>query len=378
MGKQVDVRRATEADADAIQRFVRETYGDEAPYKGPDRWRWQFVNSPFHPADDSAPSVWIAVDDARVVGQIAVQDGRLQLGSDLLDAGWIVDVMVHPDYRGLRLSHQIHDAIMLERGILVTLTMAPATRRVAERAECLTLGPTGRFIQPRRVSGAGLRRWLAHKAQMRPDIAWALNLFRASYVGPTLLAVFLRAATAVRRRSGEPASTQGRRLEEVSRFPESYDEFWESAAPTFPALFERTAEFLNWRFCDCPELEYRKFVLYGSDGAPCGHLVTRLATQVELRVGVIVDMFARADDTTSLSALLAAAEEVLAPAEFLEAAASTPAWQDALSAAGFFQTHIMRPTVVVRDPGLKARIASMLDDWHFTKADHDWDQIHPA
>jgi len=33
---------------------------------------------------------------------------------------------------------------------------------------------------------------------------------------------------------------------------------------------------------------------------------------------------------------------------------------------------------VVRDPALKARMAAMPDAWHFTKADHDWDQVHPA
>jgi hypothetical protein len=91
-----------------------------------------------------------------------------------------------------------------------------------------------------------------------------------------------------------------------------------------------------------------------------------------------VDVFAQPDDTEALDGLLAHGVTVLTPnSDFIEAAASHPAWQKALLRAGFLQTRTMRPTVVCRDPVLRDELAGLLNAWHFTKADHDWDQVHP-
>ena len=50
----------------------------------------------------------------------------------------------------------------------------------------------------------------------------------------------------------------------------------------------------------------------------------------------------------------------------------------ALKAAGYLNTRRLRPTIVRTDPELTARLARHIDDWHFTKGDHDWDQVHPT
>ncbi len=80
-----------------------------------------------------------------------------------------------------------------------------------------------------------------------------------------------------------------------------------------------------------------------------------------------------------MDALVAHAAGVLAPhCEYLEAAASSGAYRDALIRAGFFATRTMRPTIVASDEALAATLRDHVDDWHFTKADHDWDQVHPV
>lgn len=110
-----------------------------------------------------------------------------------------------------------------------------------------------------------------------------------------------------------------------------------------------------------------------------GYLVTRIGNPVELPLGVIADFFAPPDDMAALDALLALAHDVLAPdCEYLEAATSTLAYRAALARAGFIATRTMRPTVVCTDPALKTRVETSLAGWHFTKAGHDWDQVHPV
>lgn len=374
----VEIRRATLDDLPAIQDFIAQTYGVGAGFKGPDRWYWQFVDTPYRPEEDEGPAVWIAMSDGIVVGQTAVQDGTVLIGGQAFPAGWIVDVMIHPDCRGQGLGHRIHNAILPDREMLVTLTMALATRRIAERAGCVTLGPTRQFILPLRLGMRTVRRYLAYKAHDRPDRARALHMFAGSGIGPAAIATAARGISRLRRLRSPGPPGKAFDVTEIVHFPEDIDALWHRASAAFPAVFERSTRFLNWRFCDCPGLDYRRFLLR-SGGEIRGYLVTRLGTRDELPIGVVADMFALPDDIAALDALIALACDVLSPeAEYLEAAASTPAFQVALQQAGFLATRTMHPTVVCRDPAMKARVEAQRDGWHFTKADHDWDQIHPA
>lgn len=372
------VRRAQLSDMPAVLAFVSRTYGAGASFKDAARHHWQFDDNPFRPTAETDPTIWIALDGARVVGEIAVQDGMLWLEEAPVPAGWIVDVMVDPDYRGQGLSHRIHAAVAAERTVLVTLTMAPATRRMAERAGCLTLGPTGQFILPHCLSGQTVARFLNYKAQTgSARRAALLRGFNASGLGPALIAGGLRAGARLRgRRRILPASDI--QITEVTRFPDDIDALWADTQQAYPAVFERSTRFLNWRFVDVPGLTYRRFLLK-RDGKLAGYLITRLGVTEELPLGVIVDVFADPADTQALRALFAHACDVLCPeAEYIEAAASTPAYRAVLREMGFFAPRTMRPTVVCSDEALRAHLAQHLDDWHFTKADHDWDQIHPV
>jgi GNAT superfamily N-acetyltransferase len=373
------VRRASISDLPALLDFITQTYGSGASFKDDARLAWQFEDNPFRPVEDTDPTIWLAFDGPRVVGEIAVQDGMLWLESAPVPAGWIVDVMVHPDYRGQGLSHRIHAAIMLERTVLVTLTMAPATRRVAERAGCLTLEPTRQYILPHRLSAQTVMRFLAHKAGAGSALRkGAIRLFNMSLLPPMMLAGTSRLFGTWRQWRAPKGLPAGLDIVEVVSFPESIDALWAANKDRFPAVFERSARFLNWRFSEAPGLAYRRFLLH-RDGVLAGYVVTRVGIKEELPLGVIADAFASPQDPEALDALFAHATQILRPdVEYIEAAASTPTWREALLRAGFIATKTMRPTVVCTDPALRDRLAQSLDGWHFTKADHDWDQVHPV
>ncbi len=373
------IRRATVNDMPAIQEFVRETYDRSAPFKDSARYQWQFENSPFRPAAEAEPTIWLALDGIRVVGTIAVQDGAFRMDKQLIPAGWIVDVMVHPDYRGQRLSHRIHDAILIERTILITLTMAPATRRVAERAGCITLGPTRQFIMPHRLSARTVVRYLEYKAHMgSPVREKLLRIFNATALGPILVSSAGRLLSKVSGSRIRSRALIGYSYAEVDCFPSEVDELWDRSCNKYLAIFERSTRFLNWRIGDCPGLAYRRFLLYRNE-AIVGYLVTRVGNEVELPLGVVVDAFADPENEGALDALLGLAWQILSPeAEYLEAAASSRPWQAALSRVGFIAVKTMRPTIVCTDTALRERLKQHSDAWHFTKIDHDWDQIHPV
>ena len=56
-------------------------------------------------------------------------------------------------------------------------------------------------------------------------------------------------------------------------FDESFDRYWESAAPTFPLLGRRDADYLNWRFGRCPGPRHRVFSLRNADRTLLGYTV---------------------------------------------------------------------------------------------------------
>jgi GNAT superfamily N-acetyltransferase len=371
------VRRATSADLSGLVTFIGETYGTSASFKHAERLLWQFRDAPWRREASADPAIWIAVDGERVVGTIGVQDAAAWIGGSRIDAGWIVDVMIHPDWRGMGLGHQIHAAIMQERKTLVTLTMAPATRRIAERAGAVTLGPTGQFICPKKLSATTVARFLQAKAEGRGRLTPVIKAFAQSGIGPSTVAFAGRLMSHILARAKPDAVQRNLEIEEIERFPDEMEPFWVDMREQLPAVFDRSTAALNWRFVDCPGLAYRRFLLR-RDGRICGYLVTRLGSTEELPVGIVADMLAAPADTEAVDLLLGLAKTVLFPqCEYLEAAASAPFLSVALRRAGFLRTRTMRPTVVCTDCRLREQIAAHGDDWYFTKGDHDWDQIHP-
>ena len=54
----VEVRRAHLTDYSAITAFLREAYEDLAPFKGEERWRWQYTNNPYGDHSDEYTSTF--------------------------------------------------------------------------------------------------------------------------------------------------------------------------------------------------------------------------------------------------------------------------------------------------------------------------------
>ncbi len=290
----LEVRRATVDEFPLIQDFVDATYGEEAPFKQEARLRWQFLDTPYRRSGETGPTVFVALSDGRVVGTIGVQDGCARVAGELVPMGWVVDVMVHPEFRGRGLGHRIHAAALADRPALITLTMADATRRIAERAGSMTLVPTREFVRPLRISPGTVRRFLSGKANHGTRRRGVIGFFNATRIGPVLLAAMVRLVG--RLRSPVRPEQDLFDFEEVGRFPQELDDLWEHVADEYPALFERSTRFLNWRFADEPQLVYRRFLMR-SGGVLIGYVITRAPTAVELPAGTIVDFLAAPGDS---------------------------------------------------------------------------------
>jgi Acetyltransferase (GNAT) domain len=375
----VSIRQAKLADATAIAHFIGEAFGALAPFKGRERWLWQFVSNPFRTGTDDNVSVWIAESGGKVVGQMAVQPACLWAGDAEHEAGWVVDVMILPGFRGRSLGHRFHDAVAAEIPLLAILTMAPAMRHIVARAGCLTLAPVRQFVKLIHTTPETVRRYLlfrtAHHPFIRRLIRIGCKIFKAHWFIAVAVNTGLRFRVNNKR---NPSQCIGIDIVEIDVFGSEVDLLWDRVRSEYSALFVRNSRFLNWRYVDSPDLHYRRFI--ARRGGRCiGYMVIRRSSSVELPVGIIVDFLASRADLRVIECLFTYAE-VLFGGEVaaLDCVTSLPEIERVLKAMGFRAARTARPTIVCRDPRLKIRIQGLKDPWHFTKGDQDWDQIRVA
>ncbi len=365
-------------DKASLSRFIRNAYGPLAPYKDESHWAWQFWDNPYRRDEGDLLPVSIALDGSEIVGQIAVQPAEFQLGTTTVAGGWIVDVFILAAYRGQGIGHKLHQVLMECYPLLLTLTMAPATRRIAEAASAYSLNTCVRYAKVLRTDPQDVRDYvltrLQHRAPLQKFSRLAMRVTKAEYlIAP---AVTLLAAS---RRSSRRASHRSElEMQEVSCFGDEIDRLWRDCASDFEAIAPRDRRFLAWRFEKSPHLKYR-FVI-ARKGQQCrGYCVLRKAESAELRTGIIVDIFSAPGDDETISSLLGHAEDLLCgEVASLECAASEPDIGRLLRRAGYFAIGSASPTAVCGDTAWRPLLEEHRLNWHFTKADHDWDQVHLA
>ena len=375
----VIVRKASRSDRPAIATFIEDAYGELARYKATPRWTWQFIDNPLgRPQGDEVP-VWIALDGDRVVGQIAVQNALLQVDGQTFEAGWAVDIMILGSHRGAGIGHRLHDAVASDVDILMALTMAQASRRMAEKQGRVSLAEVHQLTRWVRLDSASVRRYLLlrtanhHWAQVTARLF--CTAFRFDRLFPRLVNPFLRLRDLVKQSRRLPEATT---IDEVDCFGQEIDELWDRTRGDYPVIFPRDARFLNWRFVDCPELGYRRFVAK-RDGRVVGYVVLRRAEPVELPQGIIVDLFASRRDLQTVDALVRHSLAFFGDhVSAVDCGTSVPEFEGVLRKHGFFRTRAHYPTCVCRDSALRDRLEQLKNDWFFSKGDHDWDQIHLA
>jgi GNAT superfamily N-acetyltransferase len=319
------------------------------------------------------------VDGDRVVGQIAVQKALLQVEGETYEAGWAVDIMILSSHRGAGLGHRLHKAVVNDVDILLSLTMAEASRRMAQREGCVTPAAVLQLTRWARLDAVSVQRYLlartAHHRWAHKAARLCCSAFRFHFMFPRLANPVLRLRNLVKRSARQPGAAA---IVEVDRFGPEIDELWERTRQDYPVIFPRDMQFLNWRFVDCPDLNYRRFVAE-RDGRTVGYVVLRRANPVELPQGIIVDLYAARQDTQTIAELVRHSIAFFGDTvSAVDCGTSIVEFAAVLRKHGFFRTRAHHPTCVCRDPALRDRLARLGNEWFLSKGDQDWDQIHVA
>ncbi len=165
---------------------------------------------------------------------------------------------------------------------------------------------------------------------------------------------------------------------EVERFGAEIDHLWQRIQSDYTFAVPRNSEFLNWRFCDCPQMSYRRFVAQ-RDGRTVGYVVLRRTESVELPHGIIVDVVFERPAIGILSEIFNFSIDWFGDTVgSIEFGTSIPEVAALVRDLGFFRTRTLHPTIVCADPDLRRLFSDPKNTWLLSKVDHDWDQIHLA
>ena len=220
-----------------------------------------------------------------------------------------VDVMILDSHRGMGLGHRLYAAVARDRPILVTLTMALATRKMAERLGAINFGEVKLYSRFSRLDHRTVRRYLQVRTTYHPQIQKVVDVLCGYFLAHRILAVGGSILLSLRDAFvGTPRPSKKTTIAEIDSFGPEIDLLWQRIRHDFPVAFNRDSKFLNWRFREVPQMKYRCF-LASRDGRPVGYMILRETEPVELPEGVIVDLLAARQDRETIDDLVAFAAQ---------------------------------------------------------------------
>lgn len=174
-------------------------------------------------------------------------------------------------------------------------------------------------------------------------------------------------------------------ISEAPRISQETERFWEDVRGRYPITVERTADYLNWRFCNHPFFKYS--ILEARDkGALSGYLIYRIEEDRGFKIARIIDFIAKesSEKPLLLQFLRLVKKEKCQAADFVFSCAL---YKRSLLEAGFFDIAeagwekfpILFSPISAKKPyiNIAYSLQADLNDCYLTKADGDQDRPNP-
>jgi GNAT superfamily N-acetyltransferase len=246
MSSNAQIKQFTEADTDALLAFLREAYPDDLRKSERAYWKWHYLENPFTTLDDVP--LWVLKDAGRIVGQVATIPVTLKIGAEERRAIWILDFIVHENYRGQRWGRRLLDVARENCRTMIALGINAGSTGVLNSQKWAAMGSINRYhllLNP----GSALK----ELASVRP----LRNIINLAYAP-------------LRPRVG--AARKDVSLRAVERFDADFDDLWRRASAQWPCAVVRRADYLNWQFARQPGKRYETLGLYAG-GQLAGYVV---------------------------------------------------------------------------------------------------------
>lgn len=262
-------RPATAADFDAIttlrNKNLRNIYWDDAAY-----FRWRYAFDENEPEIKAGNNVWVLHVHGQLLAMVGVLRFSVCVKGDTCSAVHPLDILVDKKYEGMGVGAWMQLIIRDQADVMLVIGANQNSQSMVKR---MFHAMPSREVWKLPIDSAIYFSKLSLVAPLSRIFTW---------VGNTCLGLSL----AVKSLGCQRLNIQ---LRTIDRFDESVSAL--SFGWTHVAYFRpRSAAFLNWRFFDCPECEFRAMGFYKEDQLR-GYIVYHTAADKGNRLRVLVDDF---------------------------------------------------------------------------------------
>lgn len=225
------------SEKDKLLSFLSEAYSETPRMSDESFWNWHFPENPYV-SPDNLP-VWLAKSGERIAGQLAAIPVELKIGNKQKRAMWILDLIVHEDFRrrgiAKRLVHKAEEFCKIGLGINTTKQHSTAV-----------------------LESLGWK--VIRKIPRYSKILHAGNILREiSRINP-LRKTFNFLSTPFRPMPDKSMFGTRSKLQILKRFDSAFDDLWEKSCGQWSCAVVRDSHFLEWQYIKQPG---KKFDIIG-------------------------------------------------------------------------------------------------------------------
>jgi hypothetical protein len=333
-----DERQILELRAVTLDRLITE-----------EQWSWQFNDNPV-----GSPIIWLAEVENKIIGQYAILPLHMMINGETRTGSLSLDTMTHPDYQ-----HQ---------GIFTTL--AKTTFKDVSTKIHLTYGI------PNDLSYSGFIKklqWfhICTIPQMVKILQWdkVLREYRIpSFIGKCLGYIFK-----VKNNRVVFPYNPSIKIKQIMSFDDRINEFWLKASGLKGVMVVRDKEYLNWRYANKPDHNYKVFIAENEKDI-LGYIVITLKRNNLVR-GFIVDLLALPNSTHIAQILITKIIEYFqgSGADIVECwMLENAPYYAILKKLGFIKRNIWNPLCArINTQVLSNQFVSNPNNWYFVMGDQD-------
>ncbi len=234
----LQIRQFELTDAEALLSFLRVAYPDDPRKSDPVYWHWHYLENP--QTDNHNVPLWVVVRGTEIVDQVATIPVQLKVGAEQTPAIWILDFIVHEDYRGQGLGKRLMGEAARFCPTMIALGINEGSTAVLLKTGWAALGGVRRY-QRLLFPGNDLQ-----QASRFAPLRGLVNLTYAPFRPRRLMNVAQRRWA----------------MREVTTFDASFDALWEEAGRQWPCAVVRDAVSLSWQFTRQPGKKFEVLGLY--------------------------------------------------------------------------------------------------------------------
>ncbi len=270
-GENITFRDCRREDITALKAFIAKSYGENYVLGVNDEYfDWQYRETPISRGEDY--HLRLALVNGQIAGCLGYIPLELTAGRSVVNACWLANWMVDPDSRHLGLGPVLAREVANLFQVTLALGANEEARDILSRMGWTDFGDLQRYVRILDVDGAQA---LSETGRLDWPLSAELN------------------------RVGQTDTTVHR----VERFDQSVTDIWDRVWGQQPlaAGTRRTAEFLNWRYADHRQFDYRLFAAE-RNGKPVGFAVYRVeqARDMPISVGRILELVGEDHDQPAL------------------------------------------------------------------------------